>query len=112
MKRCPQCLFLYPDSDEHCYFDKTPLEVVDDSALPAATRPAKRRSLPIAAAIGLILGVLAFAVYYVVSYQNKKAAAATEAATQSMPEVSPSPVATPSPSPTSSPSPSPSSSGI
>src|SRR4029079_4138786 len=110
MKRCPQCLFLYPDSDEHCDFDKTPLEVVDDSALEAAaTRPTKRRrSLPIAAVIGLILGVLAFAVYYAVSYKTRKAAAAPEPATQSVPQVSPSPVATLSPSPESSPSPAPS----
>ena len=107
MKRCPQCLFLYPDSDEHCDFDKTPLEVVDDSALDAATtRPTKSRGLPIAAAIGLILGVLVFGIYYAVSY---KKAIATEPTTQSVPlQVSPSPVATPSPSPESSPSPSPS----
>jgi hypothetical protein len=104
MKRCPQCLFLYPDSDEHCDFDKTPLEVVDDSALEAAaTRPTRRRSLPIAAAVGLILGVLAFAIYYAVTY--RKATAAIEPATQSVPQVSPSPVASPSPSPESSPSP-------
>jgi hypothetical protein len=108
MKRCPQCLFLYPDSDEHCDFDKTPLEVVDDSALDDATRPTKRRSLPIAAVIGLILGILAFATYYAVSYKTRKAAAAVEPATQSVPQVSPSPVVTPSPSPESSPSPSPS----
>jgi hypothetical protein len=108
MKRCPQCLFLYPDSDEHCDFDKTPLEVVDDSALEAATRPTKRRSLPIAAAIGLLLGVLAFGIYFAVSYKTRKAAAATEPATQSAPEILPSPATTPSPSPESSPSPSPS----
>lgn len=108
MKRCPQCLFLYPDSDEHCDFDKTPLEVVDDSALEAATRPTKRRSLPIAAAIGLLLGLLAFGIYFAVSYKTRKAAAATEPATQSTPEVLPSPVLTPSSSPASSPSPSPS----
>jgi len=106
MKRCPQCLFLYPDSDEQCDFDKTPLEVVDDSALDIATRPGKRRSLPIAAAIGLVLGVLVFAIYYTVSYQARKAAASD--ATQTVPEVSTSPVATPSASPVSSPSPSPS----
>ena len=106
MKRCPQCLFLYPDSDEHCDFDQTPLEVVDDSALDAAiTRPTKRRSLPIAAAIGLILGVLAFGIYYAASY---KKAVATEPTAESVPQVSPSPVATPSPSPESSPSASPS----
>ena len=84
MKRCPECLFLYPDSDEHCDFDKTPLEVIDDSALEAATRPANRRSLPIAAAIGLIVGVLAFATYYAVSYKTRNATAATET-TQSAP---------------------------
>lgn len=108
MKRCPQCLFLYPDSDEHCDFDKTPLEVIDESALEAATRPTKRRSVPLAAVIGLIVGVLAFATYYAVSYKTRKAAAATEPATQSTPQVLPSSVATPSPSPESSPSPSPS----
>ena len=108
MKRCPQCLFLYPDSDEHCDFDKTPLEVIDDSALEAATRPTKRRSLPIAAAIGLLLGLLAFGIYFAVSYKTRKAAAATEPATQSAPEVLPSPATTPSPSPESSPSASPS----
>lgn len=108
MKRCPQCLFLYPDSDEHCDFDKTPLEVVDDSALDAAARPKKRRSLPIAAAIGLILGVLAFGIYFAVGYKNDKAAAAIEAAPQSAPQLSPSPIPTLSPSPVSSPSPSPS----
>jgi hypothetical protein len=107
MKRCPQCLFLYPDSDEHCDFDKTPLEVIDESALEAATRPTKRRSLPLAAVIGLIVGVLAFATYYAISYKTRKAAAATEA-TQSIPDPSPSPTTTPSPSPESSPSPSPS----
>ena len=108
MKRCPQCLFLYPDSDEHCDFDKTPLEVIDDSALEAATRPTKRRSLPIAAAIGLLLGLLAFAIYFAVSYKTRKAAAATEPATQNAPVSEPSAVATPSPSLESSPSPSPS----
>src|SRR5690349_13127166 len=107
MKRCPQCLFLYPDSDENCDFDKTPLEVVDDSALDAATRPTKRGNLPLAVVIGFILGMLVFVVYFTVSYQNRKAAAA-ETTTQSVPEVSPSPIATPSPSPVSSPSPSPS----
>jgi hypothetical protein len=110
MKRCPQCLFLYPDSDEHCDFDKTPLEVIDESALEAATRPTKRRSVPLAAVIGLIVGVLAFAAYYAISYKIRKAAAATEAATQTIAEPSPSPTTPPSPSPESSPSPSPSSS--
>ena len=108
MKRCPQCLFLYPDSDERCDFDQTLLEAVDDSALDAATRPKKRGSLPIAAVIGLTLGLLVFVVYFGLSYRSRKAVPAVEAATQSVPLPSPSSTATPSPSPESSPSPSPS----
>ena len=111
MKRCPQCLFLFPDSDDKCDFDQTPLEPVDDSALEPATHPAKRRTLPIAAAVGLILGVLVFAIYYAVSHQTQKASvAATETTvapnptpTPEAPSPSPSPVASPSPSPTATP---------
>ena len=46
MKRCPQCLFLYPESDERCDFDKTLLEVVDDAEIEAATRPSKSSKRP------------------------------------------------------------------
>lgn len=101
MKRCPQCLFLYPDSDSNCDFDQTPLEHVDDSAIEPDPRPPKRRTLPIAAAIGLMLGVLVFAVYYGLSRQQQKASAATET------QVSAEPIAQP-PAPTASSSPSPS----
>ena len=118
MKRCPQCLFLYPDSDENCDFDQTPLEPVDDSALapapgPAKTQTTQRRTLPVAIAAGLILGVLVFAIYYAATRQTQKAVAATEtptvvaptpSPTAAPPSPSPSPVASPSPSPTSTPS--------
>lgn len=108
MKRCPQCLFLYPDSDEKCDFDQTPLEVVDDSALePAATRPKKSRVLLLVAAVGLILGALVVGLYYGLTQQSRKAAAATEASTNVQPSPVSSPVA-PSPSPSVVPSPSPS----
>jgi hypothetical protein len=107
MKRCPQCLFIYPDSDSECDFDQTPLESVDDATIDAATRAPKRRALPIATAIGLMLGVLVFAVYYSISRQQpQKASIATEAPVNVQP-VAP-PVAAPSPSPEVSPSPSPS----
>ncbi len=106
MKRCPQCLFLFPDSDSQCDFDQTPLEHIDDATVDAATRPPKRRTLPIAAAIGLILGILIFALYYGLSRQSRNASAATESPVTVEP-VAPSP-ATPSPSPEVSPSPSPS----
>ncbi|HKG48085.1 MAG TPA: hypothetical protein VKB02_15220 [Pyrinomonadaceae bacterium] len=119
MKRCPQCLFIYPDADSQCDFDQTPLETIDEATIDAATRPPKRRALPIVlAAIGVMLGFLVFAVYYGLSRQPQKASAVTEvpvsvepttvppAAPSPSPEVSPSPSPSPSiaPSPKSSPS--------
>ena len=110
MKRCPQCLFLYPDSDEKCDFDQTSLEVVDDSALePVATRPKKRRVVPVLAGAGFILVVLVGALYFGLSQQSRRAAAATESSIPVQPSSTPLPVTlAPSPSPVPSPSPSPS----
>src|SRR5687767_13684874 len=114
MKRCPQCLFLYPESDERCDFDETPLEVVDDAEVEAATRPAKtskrpRRVLPIVAAVGLLLGVFVFAIYYAVSHQTQKATAAPQSSSTPISVATPQPaMPSPSPSPADSPSPSPS----
>ncbi len=111
MKRCPQCLFLFPDSDEKCDFDQTALEVVDDSALEPANRPKKSRALPIVAAVALILGVLVVGLYFGLSSRSQEASAATESSKDVQPVATPSPVApspSPSPSPTPSPSPSPS----
>lgn len=104
MKRCPQCLFLFPDSDSTCDFDQTPLEHVDDSAIESATR--KRRALPIAAAAGLILSILVFTIYYGLTRQQQKASAAPETPVTVEPVAAPP--ATPSPSVEVSPSPSPS----
>src|SRR5687767_10849594 len=114
MKRCPQCLFLYPDSDERCDFDKTVLVVVSEAEIDAATSSTKRRKrrvLPIVAAVGLILAVLAFAVYYAVGrYARKTSAAPITTPNTVAPTALPAaPVDTlPLPSPTASPSPSPS----
>jgi hypothetical protein len=113
MKRCPQCLFLYPETDERCDFDKTLLEVIDDAEIEAATRPAKskRRMLPIAAAVGLLFGVFVFTIYYAVSRQMQKASAAPQTSSTPVPIATPQAAATPepslsvSPSPSSSPSP-------
>jgi hypothetical protein len=117
MKRCPQCLFLYPETDERCDFDQTPLEVIDDAEIEAATRPAKsgsgsRKVLPLVAAVGLLLGVFVFAIYYAVSRQMQKAAAAPQTSSTPVPVATlqpalaePSPAVSPSPSPSPSPTP-------
>jgi len=116
MKRCPQCLFLYPESDERCDFDNTPLEVVDEAEIAAATgsnKPGRRKVVPLAAAVGLMLGVLVFAIYYGASQLGRKTSAApvtVASPTPSQPAVtlpSPSPEVSPSPSPSPSPKSSP-----
>src|SRR5215217_131389 len=114
MKRCPQCLFLFPESDEKCDFDQTPLEVVDDAEIDRATNPPKplkprRRALPVAVAIGLLLlGAVIFAIYYGLKKQAPATSAATQTSTTVEPSPTPSQVTLPSPSPSVSPSPSPS----
>ena len=40
MKRCPECLFIYPESDSRCDFDNTPLVAVDEAEIESATTPA------------------------------------------------------------------------
>ena len=114
MKRCPQCLFLYPDTDEKCDFDQTPLELVDEATIAAVTKHTKRRTLPIAAAIGLILGILGFVVYYAASRPSRTVEAAPQNTVPATPvstpvaaEPSPSPDVSPSPSPSPSPTPTP-----
>jgi hypothetical protein len=81
MKRCPECLFIYPDSDTRCDFDGTQLLAVNEAELEAATSqaPAKRKratkpkkptkkrqrkATAITAVVGLLLGVAAFTIYY------------------------------------------------
>ena len=109
MKRCPQCLFLYPDSDEQCDFDKTPLEFVSEAEIDAATTPRpKRRVVPIVAAVGLILGVLAFAIYYAVNQYTHSTSAVIPAPNIVVPAPVQPVVLSPSPSPAVSPAPSPS----
>jgi cytoskeletal protein RodZ len=111
MKRCPQCLFLYPDSDDKCDFDQTLLESIDDSTVEAATRQKKRRTLPLAAAVALIVGALLFAIFYAATHRTNKASAAPSTLNvESQPSptaATPTPASTPSASPSPSPSPSP-----
>ena len=87
MKRCPLCKFIYLDSDELCDLDGTPLVHVDNAEIEAAaavddgTKPvvAQPRDIPaqatrgnrtiltVAAIAGLVLGVVLFLVYYVMT---------------------------------------------
>jgi len=95
MKRCPQCLFIYPESDARCDFDNTPLVVVDDAEIDSATAPApakkkrastskkgssgskkssRKKGTAITAAVGLALGLTGFSVYYGLSSRAKDVA--------------------------------------
>ena len=89
MKRCPQCEFIYPDTDNLCDFDQTPLVPTAEAEIAALTntpvRPAladlaethsrkfearqNRKLLPIAASIGLGFGLVVFGVYFAVQRQ-------------------------------------------
>src|SRR5688500_564142 len=128
MKRCPQCLFIYPDSDTSCDFDNTPLVVVDEAELEVATgqapppskpkrapRKRQRKVTTIVGVVGVILGVASFLVYYNFNYAGRdtpeiapvalvalQPIAAPQPAIQPAIEL-PAPLETPSPSPTPSP---------
>jgi len=119
MKRCPQCEFIYPDRDEVCDFDQTPLVAATESEIAAVTntpeRPSlaelaathsrkfearrSRRALPIAAALGLTLGLISVAIYFAV--HRRMASRNSEVATSQVGQ--PPAVATPYPSPSPSP---------
>src|ERR1051326_2896736 len=120
MKRCPECLFIYPDSDARCDFDNTPLVAVDESVIeavtdqtPKQTKPKRttkkraRKATALTAVVGLMLGVAAFMVYYR-STQHTTKSQATPIATAQQIMVSipaPSPLTTASPTPTATPTP-------
>jgi hypothetical protein len=112
MKRCPQCLFLYPESDVRCDFDQTPLEIIDDAEIDRATNPSKpsRKAIPLAVFVALIISIIGFAIYYGLTHRTRKTAAAIQTPVIIQPQSlsSPTEVTLPSPSPTVTPSPSPS----
>ncbi|HEX6047426.1 MAG TPA: hypothetical protein VFZ22_23245 [Pyrinomonadaceae bacterium] len=106
MKRCPQCLFIYPESDQRCDFDNTPLVAVKDSEIDAATKPPRRRNktMPIVIAVAVVAAMVSFAVYRFGNKNEQPPAPMPVVVAESLPEA---PVPTPSPSPSVSPSPSP-----
>lgn len=127
MKRCPQCSFLYLDTDQVCDLDGTPLIHVNDAEvegstapLPTATPPEKSRSrkgLIFTAVGGLLLGVVVVVGYLAATRRpapqipaaQQIAQVATPSPLQPLTVVPATPTPEPSPSPTerSSPSPSP-----
>ena len=130
MKRCPQCLFIYPETDTRCDFDNTELVVFDDAEIEAATQgstpPAKkpkrtskkrqptatpkkrgRKAAAVIPIIGLLLGVLAILVYYTRASQTPDTVETASVAAVTPEQVpDPQPVSSP-PIETASPSPSP-----
>jgi hypothetical protein len=76
MKRCPHCLFIYPDTDSVCDFDQTTLVAVTEAELADATNAAEGsktaetqvaninqtrknwRAILLAGAFGMILGIV------------------------------------------------------
>ncbi len=97
MKRCPQCQFIYLNSDEWCDFDQTPLVSIDDEAVEAAIStnsskavpgdPAPRVTLkrhskkliPVFAAVLLLtIGVALVGIYLVVKMRSTRPVVATQ----------------------------------
>ena len=125
MKRCPQCQFIYPDSDSVCDFDQSTLVTAPESEIAAITntpeRPAlaelaathsqnfekrkNRRTLPLAGGLGLLLSIIVCGVY--LGVRRQMPTQPSQKITASVPTAS---VVTlyPSPSPTPSVSTSPS----
>ena len=134
MKRCPECLFIYPESDTRCDFDNTALVVVDEAELEAATTEAKpptkrkrastknnpaapkaksatkkrkRKTTAVAVLVGLLLGIAAFIVYYRLSHRTQNIAQL-----QATPITNAEPIVAPTNSPSALPTASPSPTAI
>ena len=115
MKRCPQCLFIYPESDQRCDFDQTPLVVVADSEIDGVNQP-RRSSLKL---LGLVAAVVVLGIATVLfltfgrNADRKEEQAASNIpvafveATPETPAPTPSPTVSPSPSPSPTPKASP-----
>jgi hypothetical protein len=130
MKRCPQCSFLYLDTDEVCDLDGSPLVQVNDAEVEGATAPipaavsttsqkaGSGKSLLFTAVGGLLLGVLIVVGYFAMSRRRapqpqppQPVAQVVTTPSQLEPLASESATPTPEPSPSlaerSSPSPTP-----
>ena len=119
MKRCPECNSYFPDAEQFCELDGTPLVNAEDAPnpLPAAVPQPKSNLtlLPIGVLIGVLLGVLLVVVYFAMSRQTAPETSNTNSSSSSAQQQiinprQPAPPADASPSlePSVEPSPSPS----
>ncbi len=119
MNRCPQCSFLYLDTDEVCDLDGTPLIQMSDAEVEGSTgqipavvpqkseKNGSRKGLIFTAVGGLLIGVVIVFGYLAVARRRAPQVEATQPVAQL---ATPSPsqsltleTATPTPEPTSSP---------
>jgi len=135
MKRCPQCQFIYLNSDEWCDFDQTPLVSIDDETVEAAINtnssnrsssdpaphanlnPHSKQLIPILAAVLLLMiGLGLGGLYLVVRMRSNQRGVVTEARPMPVPTVQPQAPptfpasivqSTPEPAPKVSPTPTP-----
>jgi hypothetical protein len=130
MKRCPQCSFLYLDTDEVCDLDGTPLIQVNDAELegsaaptpanvpPKSEKPGSRKGLIFTAVGGLLIGVVIVFGYLAMARRRAPQVQPTQPVAQvaipspsqplTLETATPTPEPSPAPSVRSSPSPSPS----
>jgi cytoskeletal protein RodZ len=107
MKRCPQCLFIYPESDERCDFDQTPLVVVADSEIDGAAKPRGKKIKFVFLVVAALIALGVLAIY--LGFKNKTEEQSSLILPVAVAQETPAPPsASPSPSPSVSPSPSPS----
>lgn len=66
MRHCPECDSFFPDTEQFCEVDGTPLE----TAVVVPQPKSNAWLLPIGALIGILLAVLAFLVYFAMSRQT------------------------------------------
>ena len=67
MKRCPECDSLFPDAEQFCELDGTPLVAVEDAPNPVPQPGSTQTLLPIGVLIGILIGVLLVLTYFAMS---------------------------------------------
>ena len=127
MRRCPECNSVFPDTEQFCEADGTPLVTVNPLPERTAVPKSSGGLLAIGMLAGVVLGLLLVLVYFAMSrrtaQQNSDTASSSSSAPQQQvlnpiqparpasaspseePSVEPSPSPTESPSPQTSPAP-------